>query len=401
MIKKIGIDELLPGMFIHDLNCGWLDHPFLKNSVRLKDAKTIDKIRALGICELYIDTERGIDAKYAPTQEEVNRLLHEKLENIALIVPDKPLTSGIKEESGRAQRLHSEANRVIRQMMEDIRFGQQPEIVRIEPLIESMVDSIFRNPNALLPLASLKSHDTYTFEHSVGVCTLMVAFGRQLEFERAQIHQLALGALLHDVGKSCIADEILNKPGKLSDSEFEAMKQHVNLSEHILRETHNLSQTALSIATEHHERIDGSGYPRHLVGEQISLYGQMASIADVYDAISSDRIYHKAMTPSQALKKLLEWSDHHFSPKLVQSFIRTLGIYPSGSLVRLESGRLGVVLEQSERNLLEPSVRVFYHALKQYYIPPEVIDLAKSQDRIVGYESFSKWQIDPYQWLPS
>ncbi len=401
MIKKISIDQLKPGMFIHDLNCGWLDHPFLKSKFHLRDAATIDKIRALGIRELYIDTIKGADVFPARTQQEVSADLDRQLLEIAGKKEDKPIAAELREEAARAKRLHGEANRIVRNLMGDIRLGQQIEVEKLEPMVEGMIDSIFRNQDALLPLARLKHHDSYTFEHCVGVSALMVTFARGLKLPREEIREIALGALLHDVGKARVPDDILNKPARLTDEEFQQMKSHVVQSVIILQNTPGIGEAALQVAGQHHERFDGSGYPNRLQGEAISRFGQMAAIVDVYDAISSERVYHRGMEPTQALRKLLEWSDHHFDPALVQAFIRAIGIYPTGSLVRLESNRLGVVVEQHEDNLLEPVVRVFYHAGKHYYIPPEVVDLAKSQDRISAFESYEKWNIDPYQWLPS
>ena len=401
MIKKISTTDLKPGMFIHDLNCGWLDHPFLSNAFKVMDEATVAKIIKIGIRELYIDTRRGTDVAAAPTQKEVNAELDRRMAEIVEKAPDKPVVAELSNEGPRARRVHAEANKIVRHMLHDIRLGQQIQLDRVEPMVENMVESIFRNQNALLPLVRLKTHDDYTFEHSVSVCALMVAFARGMKLEREVIHEIAMGALLHDVGKARIADEILNKPGKLTDNEFVTMQSHVVRSIEVLKQTEGVSQIAMEVAGQHHERFDGTGYPFRLKGKDISLYGQMAAIVDVYDAISSDRIYHKGMPATQALKKLLEWSEHHFQPALVQAFIRTIGIYPTGSLVRLDSGRMGVVVEQSEGNLLEPKVRIFYHAGRQHYLPPELVDLAKSQDRIAGFESYEKWKIDPYQWLPS
>lgn len=400
MIKKIVVDQLQPGMYVHDLNCGWLDHPFLTNSFFVKDEAVIEKILAVGVRELYIDTIKGADVFLARTQQEVNDELDQQMLEIARKKSDKPLVADLAEEGGRARRLHGEANRIVRNLMGDVRLGLQLEVDRLEPLVENMVDSIFRNQDALLPLAHLKSHDSYTFEHSVSVCALMVAFGRGLKLPRETIKEIALGGLVHDVGKAKVPDSILNKPAKLTDDEFTRMKSHVVQSIIILQNTPGIGDQALHVAGQHHERFDGTGYPNRLKGPQISLHGQMAAIVDVYDAISSDRVYHKGMPPSVALKKLLEWSQHHFDPLLVQSFIRAIGIYPSGTLVRLDSGRLGVVMEQNEGNLLQPVVRVFYHAVKQYCLPPETIDLARAQDRVVSTESYEKWKIDPHQWLP-
>jgi len=401
MIKQISADQLKPGMYIHDLNCGWLDHPFLTNAFPVRDQATVDKIVGLGIRELYIDTVRGDDLGAGRPQQEVSADLDRRLTEIASKGPDKPAAAALKDEVARARRLHGEAHRIVRNMMDDVRLGQQIEIDRVEPLVENMVDSIFRNQDALLPLARLKKHDDYTFQHSVSVCALLVAFGRGLKLSRSAIKEMALGGLLHDVGKARIPDAILNKPGKLTDDEFMHMKAHVDLGVASLRQSAGISDIALRVAAEHHERFDGSGYPGKLKGEGISLYGQMASIVDVYDAISSDRVYHKGMSPTQALKKLLEWSSHHFDPRLVQVFIRAIGIYPSGTLVQLESKRLGVVVEQNEKNLLSPVVRIFYHAGQRHYIAPENVDLAKSMDRIASFESFDKWNIDPQQWLPA
>src|SRR6185369_10853035 len=372
MIKQIRTDQLKPGMYIHDLNCGWMDHPFLTSAFRVRDQVTVDKIFNLGIRELYIDTVKGADVRDAPTQREVNADLERRLQEIARKQPEKPIATELKDEAARARRLHGEANKIVRSMMDDIRLGQQIEIDRVEPLVENMVDSIFRNPDALLPLARLKNHDDYTFEHSVSVCALLVAFGRGMKLSRDVIKQIALGGLLHDVGKARVADAILNKPAKLSDDEFEHMKSHVAQGVSLLRQTPGVSEAAMQVTSEHHERFDGTGYPGKLAGAVISLYGQMAAIVDVYDAISSDRVYHKGMSPTQALKKLLEWSSHHFDPQLVQSFIRAIGIYPTGTLVQLESKRIGVVVEQNEKSLLEPVVRIFYHAAQQHYITPEI-----------------------------
>lgn len=401
MIKQIRADQLQPGMYIHDLNCGWLDHPFISNAFAVRDQATVDKIINLGIRELYIDTLKGADVWAAPTQQEVNADLERRLREIAEKRAAKPVVSELREETARARRLHGEANKVVRQVMDDIRMGQAIQVERFKPLIENTVDSIFRNQDALLPLVRLKSHDDYTFEHSVSVCALLVAFGRALQLPKEVIKEVALGGLLHDVGKACVPEEILNKPAKLSEAEFSRMQQHVVLGVGLLEKTGGISDTAMRVVGEHHERFDGTGYPGRLIGEAISPYGQMAAIVDVYDAISSERVYHKGMPPPQALKKLLEWSSHHFNPQLVKTFIRAIGIYPTGTLVQLESKRLGVVIEQNDGNLLEPMVRVFYHAGQQHYIPPEIIDLAKVQDRIASFENYEKWKIDPYHWLPA
>lgn len=399
MIKKINTDQIKAGMYIHDLNCGWMGHSFLKNNFAVRDDKTIHKIREAGIKEVYIDTQKGDDIRSGQTEDEVNASLERRMLEIAVQDQEAGIRVSLVEEMPRARRLHAEANRIVRSLMEDVRLGKQIELEKVEPMVENVADSVFRNPNALLPMTMLKNHDNYTFEHSVSVCALMVAFSREMELSRDVIVRVAIGALLHDLGKAQIPDEILNKPGKLTDEEFTTMKGHVIHGVRLLSDMSGITSIELEVAGQHHERFDGSGYPYRLLGENISLFGQMAAIIDVYDAISSDRVYHKGLSPTISLKKILEWSEHHFNPVLVQKFIRSVGIYPSGTLVRLDSGRLGVVVQQKEENLLEPLVRVFYNSRQNYYIQPEIIDLSKDRDHVVSCEDYGKWNIDPKQWL--
>ena len=399
MIKLIPIEKLQPGMYIHDLNCGWMEHNFLRNRFAVKSDEDVTKVRELGVHEIYIDTAQGLDVEEAPTQEEAAHNVDEVLEAIATDAAAPVRRVSVQREVERARNLHSEANRIVRDMMGDIRLGKQIQLEQIEPLVERIVDSIFRQQDAMLPLARLKDHDEYTFQHSVSVCTLMTSFARTLELPRDIIHEIAVGALLHDVGKAKVPDDILNKPAKLTDAEFVKMKSHVVQSKIILQGTPGISQIALDVAAQHHERFDGTGYPNKLKGDEISLYGQMGAIVDVYDAITSNRVYHKGMAPTEALRKLLEWSKFHFNPTLVQAFIRAVGIYPTGSLVRLESRRLAVVQAQTPENLMQPVVKVIFHT-RGYYLTPETVDLRHSQDRIVGHEDFEAWSIDPARWLP-
>ena len=378
-------------MYVHDLHCDWAEHGFMRNRFLIDSAKTLQKIIALGTREISIDTSRGVDVagiEDLPAPKEAAQ---------AKSVPQKPLPprpASVAEERKNAKKLHAEANRIMQRMMSDARMGRQIEIEQIEPVVERIVDSILRKQDALLPLSQLKNHDEYTFQHSVSVCALMTSFARALDLPREIIREIAIGALLHDVGKSTIPDPILNKPGKLTDDEFAQMKSHVVQSKIILEATPGISSIALEVAAQHHERFDGSGYPNRLKGEAISRYGQMSAIVDVYDAITSNRCYHEGMPPTEALRKILEWSKFHFNPELVQVFIRSLGIYPTGSLVRLESGRLAIVEEQYPGKLMEPKVRVIFHT-RGYYLEPEIIDLRHSQDRITGYEDFGRWKIDP------
>ena len=407
MIKLISLDRLQAGMYVHDLNCGWLQHGFVRNRFLVASADDVRKIREIGVAEIYVDTRRGLDPDTLPVPEaepaEPSAEAEAAPESPSEPPPTEPpaVHTSAKAASGfeRACALHREANQIVRDMLVDIRLGKQIEMEKIEPLVGRIVDSIFTDQDALLPLARLKQHDSYTFQHSVSVCALMTAFARTLEVSREVIREIAVGALLHDVGKARVPDEILNKPGKLTDAEFDRMKSHVVQSKIILQATPGISQIALDVAAQHHERFDGTGYPNKLRSEQISLYGRMGAIVDVYDAITSNRVYHKGMAPTEALRKLLEWSANHFEPRLVKAFIRSVGIYPTGALVRLESKRLAVVQAQHAEKPMQPTVKVIFHTAG-HYLRPEDIDLRRSQDRIVSHEDFADWSIDALRWLP-
>ena len=350
-IKKIAAARLKPGMFIHDLNCGWMDHPFLSTRFRLDSDKDARKILEAGIREVYIDTGLGLDDSGAPTAAEVRSELDGEMQQIAEGKAAAPRAS-TREELSRAHKIHSEANLIMRSIMHDVRLGKQVQVEQMEPMVEKMASSILRNSGALLSLTRIKNKDEYTFQHSVGVAALLIAFCRGLGLDEETLRQAGIGGMVHDVGKMQTPDSILNKPGKLTDDEFTVMRHHVVASREILEITPNISQTALHVAAQHHERFDGSGYPNRLKGEEISLIGQMAAIVDVYDAITSDRVYHKGMAPTEALRKLYEWSKFHFNPELVHAFVKVIGIYPVGTLVRMESGRLAVVVEHRKSNML-------------------------------------------------
>jgi len=403
MTKRIDVGRLRPGMYIADLGSDWMSHPFLRKSFAVKDEATIAKIVEAGIHHVYIDPAQGLDVEDAPTHNEVERQLEEEMAQVATQSgPARRIST--TEEMGKAKKIHAEANQIIHNIMRDVRLGEQVRLEQVEPVVEKLTDSILRNGNALLSLCLVKNKDDYTFQHSVSVCALHVSFCRAVGMDAETIRLAGIGGLLHDIGKVKVPGEILNKPGRLEEDEFAVMKSHVTESKKILDRTAGISETSIQVAFEHHERHDGSGYPRGLKGEAISKMGKMAAICDVYDAITSDRVYHKGMAPHEALRKIFEWSKFHFDPALVQLFMRTIGIYPVGTLVMLESGRIGVVLEQSSGNLLQPTVRVFYDGRRRQYLPPQDIDLSRplghgGADRIASHEVPDKWGIDLSRFL--
>ncbi|MBK9795332.1 MAG: HD-GYP domain-containing protein [Holophagaceae bacterium] len=398
-IKRVRVDQLKPGMYIHDLNCGWLQHGFLRQQFLVNSPGQIEKMHKQGMHEVYIDTGKGADLLGAPTEAEVQQVLQVRLEasgTKGAVLPTARISQ--KEESGAARRILGEAQGVVKDMMQDVRLGRQVDPEKALVVVDDINASVLRNPGALLSLGRIKQADTYTFQHCVSVCALMVSFSHALGLDAAAVQEAGLGGLLHDMGKMKIPNEILNKPGRLTEEEFTIMKSHAALSRELLEGTPGMSETVIRIASEHHEKLGGCGYPLGLSGDQISRPGRMAAIVDVYDALTSNRVYHKGMEPSEALKKLLEWSGDHLDGELVQFFIRALGIYPVGSLVRLSDDRLAVVVEQQE-DLLRPVVRVIYDAARRYGLPPRDLSLIDSTFHIECFEEPADWDLNPLEYL--
>lgn len=404
MLKKIDVSQLRVGMYIHDLSCDWMTHPFVRNRFLLTSEGEIRKIVQAGIHDVVIDSSRGLDVQYAPTLAEARAQTEEAMMELALSAPAPVQRVPLGAELKRAAAVRSQAASLVKSVMQDARMGRAVQVEQVGAMVEAITDSILRNPGALVGLVRIKSVDEYTFLHSVAVCTLLVAFCRSRGMDDATTYQAGLGGLLHDTGKALVPEHILNKPGRLTEEEFEIIRRHPRDGYDLLCKSPDIGPIPLDITLHHHERRDGSGYPDKQAEGRISELAQMAAIVDVYDALTSDRCYHKAMPAAEALRKIFEWSKFHFNPALVQEFIRCVGIYPVGTLVLLESGRLGVVTELHETKLLEPKVNVFFHTGHQAYITPVSIDLSRPMgkggaDRIVGYEPPSKWQVDPMRFL--
>ncbi|MYN26998.1 HD-GYP domain-containing protein [Duganella levis] len=403
MLKKVDSSQLKVGMYIHDLSCDWMTHPFVRNRFLITTHDEIRKILNAGIHDVVIDSSKGLDVQDAPTVAEAQAATEREIVEIVAKAPVQTRVS-LGEEMQRAVQIRHQASTLVRTVMQDARLGKAIELDQVQPVVQNITESILRNPGALVGLLRIKNKDDYTFLHSVSVCTLLVAFCRSRNIPADVTHQAGLGGLLHDTGKALVPDAILNKPGPLTDEEFAIIKKHPEDGYKILKQTPEIGPIPLDITLHHHERRDGSGYPGKQANDDISELAQMAAIVDVYDAITADRCYHKGMSAAAALRKIYEWSKFHFNPTYAQEFMRCVGIYPVGTMVLLESGRLGVVVEPHETNLLAPKVNVFFHTKKNVYIKPETVDLSRGLgfgggDKIVGHESPAKWNVDPMRFL--
>nr|WP_246882859.1 HD-GYP domain-containing protein [Pseudomonas sp. MWU349] len=380
------------GMYIHQFCGSWLDHSFWKAGFVLNSRADLQRLHQSNVSSLWIDTAKGLDlpANPQPSAPATQPPLKS----------DAPLRVERAEEIQRALKICAHSKKAVMQMFQEVRMGQAIELVKVDDLVHNVSTSLLRHPDVLISLARLKTADDYTYMHSVAVCALMVAVARQLELPVAQVHQAGVAGLLHDIGKLTIPESILNKPEKLSADEFERIKLHPAAGGAILRQNPQLDALVLDVCLHHHEKIDGSGYPHHLAGEQISLFAQMGAVCDVYDAVTSTRPYNRGWDPAEALQRMSGWTGH-FDSRVLQALVKCVGIYPVGSLVRLHSGKLAVVLEQNSESLLLPKVKVFFSTRSKMPLPQRILDLSRLQgeEHIVAREAPEAWDFKQLQQL--
>lgn len=392
MIKKIAVGQLRVGMFVHEFGGSWMDHPFWRSKFLVRGEADLRRIADSGMKELWIDTGKGLDVEGGVSKEEVDDEVERELEFVASM----PLP--IEEEQtgevalAQAAALYRRSVPKIASLFGEARLGRAIDARECESLVDEISDSVLRNPSALISVARLKRRDEYTYMHSVAVCALMVSLGRQLGMSGEQLKKAGLAGMLHDMGKALMPLEVLNKPGKLTDAEFDLMKTHPMRGHELLVEGGSAGPVVLDVCLHHHEKIDGSGYPHHLGNEQISLFAKMGAVCDVYDAITSVRPYKNAWDPGEALRRMAQWTGH-FDQRVFQAFVKTVGIYPVGSLVRLQSGKLAVVTAQNPQALLTPKVKAFFSTKSNLRIEPVEMDLSSAycQDKVAGCESPDDW----------
>ena len=398
MRKKINIRDVRLGMFIHEICGSWMDHPFWKKSFKLSDQADFNTLMQCGVKEVWIDISKGLDVEAivsAVTTETANALVENTFQLVARSTKEKALPrAALQDELVRARKIHAKAAQAVVSMFGEARMGNAIKVEQVVTLVEEINQSIARNSDALLSLARLKNADNYTYLHSVAVCALMIALGRQLGLEGALLNEIGMAGLLHDVGKMFIQGDILNKPGRLTDDEFVIIKGHPQKGWEMLKSCPDVSEMALDVCLHHHENVTGTGYPDRISGEALTLYARMCAVCDVYDAITSDRCYKKGWAPGEAIRKMTEWKDGRFDETVFSAFVKTVGIYPAGTLVKLKSGRLGVVMEQTEKSLLTPVIKVFFSTRSNLRIQPELVDLSKSTDRIANLEDSQQWGFD-------
>jgi putative nucleotidyltransferase with HDIG domain len=391
MRTKVAVENLRPGMWVSELDRPWRETPLLFQGFEIKDETDIEQIRRY--CRfVFVDESKTPDAvavhhatsplqprlritSVEPPAGSQDFSILQKFQAEPARKPHYPDRITLEQELPRAREIARESKVLVQDILEDIRVGSSLNTIGAKQAVAKMVDSVLDNPDALVCLGQLKNKDQYTAEHALRVCIIALAFGRHLELGADALNVLGVGALLHDIGKMKIPIEILNKPGRLTPQENEAMKHHVPLGVEILEQSPGIPPAAIEVARNHHEHYDGTGYIGGINGEQIGLFGSIGAIVDCYDAITSDRAYHNGMSPFDALNRMYQWRARNFHPELTEQFIQCMGVYPIGSIVELNDGNVGVVISVNRFRRLRPKVALVLDTDKTPVKPFRVLDL--------------------------
>ncbi|MDH3669735.1 MAG: HD-GYP domain-containing protein [Gammaproteobacteria bacterium] len=419
MKKKIDVRDLRVGMYVYELDRPWRETPFPFQGFQIESDEDIGQLKQH--CEhVFIDADRSlgtvspIQAWRAPRPVSAERKtgpeaeLQEVVEKTTAHRPRRVYQdqTTVEEEARVIKETHEQAISLVYSVMEDVQRGKVFDVETAKKIVHDMAQSVVRNPDALICFTHLKKRHEYTALHSLRVCILALVFGRHLGFDEDVLNVLGVGALLHDIGKMKVPLEILNKPGKLTEHESRIMRNHVPYGISALEQAKGIPKRAIEVARLHHERYGGTGYMDKLKGDQISEFGLIGAIVDVYDAITSDRPYGHGISTLDALNKMYGWRRTHFHPHLVEQFIQCMGIFPIGSLVRLNSHDIGVVKTMNRAQRLKPQVMLVLKPDKTRHPFRRTVDLARETDgRGRPYEITSAlpaglYGIQPVDYLP-
>lgn len=359
-LKRLPVSKLEVGMYVSEKSAHVAGDAIRAKGLVTK-AETVAKLQQRKDVEIIIDTKKGKNSRFAlPLGEELDL---------------KPKVS-LAKELPNAKKVYKEAVGLVGSLLKDVKMGKPIDVTPVKTLAEDINESVLNNENALLCLSQIRAKDKYLLEHSINVGLLMGIFARHLGYEQETIHELVTGALLHDIGKIRVPNQVLNKPGKLSAEEWKEMQNHVIYGVEVLKQSKGITNVAMDICGMHHERLDGTGYPAQLDDHTITVYGRMASIVDVYDAMTADRCYHKGKSPGQAIKILLSLADAQLDKHLLHHFVNCMSIYPVGATVELSNGKIGVVIGTNRDEPGKPFVRTFFNQRHKHYEQPKVFNLA-------------------------
>lgn len=416
MGKRIHVQDLKRGMYVIDLDRPWTETSFLFQGLEVRTDTELRELRR--VCEyVYVyDQTHATSVPGARSHATVKRAVPAGEDRRAEVLAASQAArrapsihgepAALEAEIQVARAIEADARGLVYTMLDDVRLGRRVDVSGLRRVISGMVDSVGRNPDALVWFTHLRNKDEYTALHCIRVAILALAFGRHLDLTVPELNILGIGALLHDIGKVKIPNDILNKPERLTDHEFEIVKGHVPEGVKILESARDIPMAAIEVAACHHERYHGGGYARGLSGERIGLFGLMAAIVDSYDAITSDRAYHAGISPYEALGRFYAMRNKEYHGGLVDQFIQCLGTYPIGSIVELSTGDIGVVVAVDRKRYLRPSVALARRADGVRVAPGTVLDLAAGSDHVARAAEIRRvlpaaaHGIDPAAYIP-
>ena len=379
-LKTINISELIPGMYVESIakQSGNLQ---VASRGKVTTKAIVASLKKRGVLEVVIDPSK----QFTPAPEEVVEQAPEEPPAEPEPTKTEPEKKAKKltfdEEIAVANKLHKKGKSIQKQLLNSVAKGLPTDISVPEEFSKNLVGSIDRNPNALLCLTKIREKDDYLLEHSLNVAILLANFGQYIGLKEEDVQELAMSGFLHDIGKIKIPDKILHKPGRLTDQEMNIMRDHVVYGIEALEEM-QIPTDMIRTVSEHHERLDGYGYPEGARDDEISYYGRMIAIGDVYDALTADRCYKAGMPSQKALQILLKDTPHKYDQELVQKFIKCIGIYPVGSLVKLSDEKIAMVVKHNENSPLKPIVKVFYSLKGRHYLAPEDLNLGNGSTKV-------------------
>lgn len=375
MLKEISIDELKPGMYVQKI-VEQNGNLVIKSQGKVTSKGIVRDLKKKGIIRLLIDPSK----QFMPPEDPVTEAPVTEESTFKEVQPVQQTVS-FEAEINYAKKLHDKGKGLQKRLLNSVAKNLPIDLKLPKEFAQHLVGSIDRNPNALMCLTKIREKDSYLLEHSLNVAVLLANFAKHIGLAEVEVQELALSGFLHDIGKIKVPDEILHKPGRLTDEEMDIMRKHVDYGIETLQEM-ELPAHIIRTMAEHHERLDGAGYPVGLKGDEISLFGRMIAIVDTYDAITAHRCYKVGMPSQRALKILLEDSPVKYDMELVQKFVKCVGVYPVGSLVKLTGEQVAMVVQQRPDSPLKPVVKVFYSVRSETYTAIKDIDLNQSQYKI-------------------
>ena len=375
-IKK-NVNELKTGMYVSDLDRPWVESSFIFQGFEILSDTILSDLQKE--CKfVHIDTEKskGYDKPLVRGANLINNSRGVEFVDTVIMNVNDINDESAEQTIRKGKQLHERTCDYVDGIFKTLNKGGQLDIDSVKIVVSELVETIITNPDTMIWLSHLKDKDEYTAIHSVNVCILSLTFGRTIGLSEAELNILGIGALLLDIGKSKIPDNILKKSDALTANEYLLVKAHAYLGYALLDESKKIPQQALDIILHHHERLDGSGYPNCRRSKDISKLTRIVSIVDVFDAMTSDRCYKDSFQPQHALNEIYNMAPDKLDQELVEGFIKCIGIYPVGSIVEINTGHTGIVVKLNETNRLKPIIGLILNRKKEPYETIKMLNLS-------------------------